>query len=268
MSYKENLLKKIEIDRLADRVIDSIGAPDSGRKVDKEAMRGLLEMAGYTHRRERDLDLYLESNGAEKGPVLVLDNGLALYDTTVEDVVLRKSPFIKEMVSIRNIIKILNDKDVVVSRKQASVEHVRDACLKGLDLAHTAADIDDIAIDGKASLESRYADGVLEVLAMFGEILGFQPPPRAFEVRHHDIIGALIQAAGGDIRFGPVVSYGRMNNEIKLIDRQLSARDNEDIEYFKGVVTENAKAAAEGADVFDWLKQAVLKDQPAASAGT
>ena len=261
MSYKENLLKKIEIDRLVNRVITSIGSPDSGRKVDKEAMRRLLDMAGYTHRRERDLDLYLENDGATKGLILVLDNDLTIYDTTVEDVIIRKSPVIKEMISIRNIIKILNDKDVVVSRKEASVMHVREACVKQLDLSHTADDIGDIAIDGKASLESRYADGVVEVLAMFAEMLGYQPPPKVFQVRHHDIIGALTEKAGGDIRFGPAVIYSMAHNEIKVIDRQLSSLSKDDLDYFQGVVKGETKSTAEGSDVFEFLKQSVLKKE-------
>jgi hypothetical protein len=266
MSYKENLLKKIEIDRLVNRVITSIGSPDSGRKLDKEAMRRLLDMAGYSHRHERDLDLYLENDDTAKGLILVLDNDLTIYDTTVEDVIIRKSPVLKEMVSIRNIIKILNDKDVVVSRKEASVLHVREACVKQLDLSHTAEDIGDIAIEGKASLESRYADGVVEVLAMFAEMLGYQPPPKVFDARHHDIMGALTEKAGGDTRFGPAVIYGMAHSEIKLIDRQLSSLNKEDLEYFQGVVKGETKAAAEGADVFEFLKQSVLKKEPASES--
>jgi hypothetical protein len=181
-------------------------------------------------------------------------------------VIIRKSPVLKEMVSIRNIIKILNDKDVVVSRKEATVLHVREACVKQLDLSHTAEDIADIAIEGKASLESRYADGVVEVLAMFAEILGYQPPPKVFQVRHHDIIGALTEKAGGDIRFGPAVIYGMAHNEIKLIDRQLSSLNKEDLDYFQGVVKGETKAASEGADVFEILKQSVLKKEPLSEA--
>jgi hypothetical protein len=206
--------------------------------------------------------LYLENDGATKGLILVLDNDLTIYDTTVEDVIIRKSPVIKEMVSIRNIIKILHDKDVVVSRKEASVMHVREACVKQLDLSHTADDIGDIAIDGKASLESRYADGVVEVLAMFAEMLGFQPPPKVFQVRHHDIIGAITEKAGADIRFGPAVIYSMAHNEIKVIDRQLSSLNKDDIEFFKGVVKGETKSTAEGSDVFEFLKQSVLKKEP------
>jgi hypothetical protein len=268
MSYKENLLKKIEIDRLVNRVITSIGSPDSGRKLDKEAMRRLLDMAGYTHRHERDLDLYLENDGATKGLILVLDNDLTIYDTTVEDVIIRKSPVLKEMVSIRNIIKILNDKDVVVSRKEPSVLHVREACVKQLDLSHTADDIGDIAIEGKASLESRYADGVVEVLAMFAEMLGYQPPPKVFDAPHHYITGALTEKDGGDNLFGPAVIYAMAHNEIKLIDRQLSSLNKEDLDYFQGVVKGETKVSAEGADVFEILKQSVLKKEPLSETTT
>jgi hypothetical protein len=36
MSFKENLLKKIRIDKMTKIVLNSIGPPDSGRKVDKQ----------------------------------------------------------------------------------------------------------------------------------------------------------------------------------------------------------------------------------------
>ena len=49
MSYKENLLTKIKIDKLANTVIASIGPAESGRKVDKDAMRTLLEMSPYQY---------------------------------------------------------------------------------------------------------------------------------------------------------------------------------------------------------------------------
>jgi hypothetical protein len=96
---------------------------------------------------------------------------------------------------------------------------------------------------------------------MFAEILSYQPPPKVFQVRHHDIIGALTEKADGDIRFGPAVIYGMAHNEIKLIDRQLSSLNKEDLDYFQGVVKGETKAPAEGADVFEILKQSVLKKE-------
>jgi hypothetical protein len=60
MSFKENLLAKIKIDRLAAKVIASIAPVESGSKVDKDAMRSLLEMSRYEYQKVRDLDLYVE----------------------------------------------------------------------------------------------------------------------------------------------------------------------------------------------------------------
>ena len=134
MAFKENILKKIAINKTAKQVIHSIGPPDSGRKVDKAAMRQLLEMSPYTYRKERGLDLYLEDIESEKKKILVLDNDLAIYHTHIEDVALRKSPTVKEMISIRNAIKILSDSDVVTSKKEASVKTIQRECIEKLDI--------------------------------------------------------------------------------------------------------------------------------------
>jgi hypothetical protein len=56
------------------------------------------------------------------------------------------------------------------------------------------------------------------------------------------------------------------HNEIKLIDRQLSSLNKEDLDYFQGVVKGETKAASEGADVFEILKQSVLKKEPLSEA--
>ena len=109
MSFKENLLKKIEIDKMAQQVIVSMGPPDSGRRIDKTIMRNLLEMTDYSYKRKRDLDLYIEDMDAEKTRILVLDNDLAIYHTSVYDVAMRKSPTEKEMMKPYNTVKILKD---------------------------------------------------------------------------------------------------------------------------------------------------------------
>ena len=106
MSFRENLLKKIQIDRLTRIVLQSIGTPESGLKIDKDAMRRLLAMSPYEYRKVRDLDLYIREADGGKNKILVLDNELPIYLTTVDDVAMRKSPYIAEMVKIRNIIKI------------------------------------------------------------------------------------------------------------------------------------------------------------------
>lgn len=261
MSFKENLLKKIKIDKLAALVIASIGPPDSTRKVDKDKMRRLLEMSSYTYKRERDLDLYLQNAEAEKGKILVLDNDLTIYNTVVGDVALRKSPTIKEMISIRNAIKILNDSDVVVSKKSESVKTIQKECIDLLDLAFDKSDLDEIERDGSASLERGYADGVIESLDLFAEILGYLDAPKAFRISHHKIIGALTKKASGEVEFGPMVIYGIIHNAIRLIDQQVGSFDKGKIEYIQQVASGKEAPAREGAEVFQYLKNRALQQR-------
>jgi hypothetical protein len=259
MSFKENLLKKIKINKTAKQVIASIGPPDSDRKVGKEIMRRLLKMSSYTYRKERDLDLYIQDVDADKTRILVLDNELAIYNAFIEDVALRKSPTVKEMISIRNIFKILNDTDVVISKKEESVKTIQKECIDMLDLSFDESDLDEIVKDGAASLDREYADGVIESLDLFAEILGYSPPPKAFKIGHHNIIGALTKKESGEIIFGPMVIYSIIHNTLKLIDQQIGSFDKGKMEFIHQVASGKEGADAEGPDVFQYLKEAVGK---------
>lgn len=259
MSFKENLLTKLKINRLADKVLASIGPVESGSKVDKEAMRNLLEMSPYQYQRSRDLDLYVENIDQHQKKIFVLDNELPIYQTTIEDVTMRKSPLIKEMVKIRNIVKILKDSDVKLSRKEESVKAIQKECIDQLDLSYHAADIEEIARDAQASLERDYPDGVVECLELFAELLNYQPASKTFQLSRHKIIGALTSKAGGEVLFGPMIIYSLIHGTLKLLEEQISSFDKSKIELFQQIVTGKQKAAVEGADVFEHLKNTVLK---------
>jgi len=262
MSFKDNLLKKIMVDQLSRKVLSSIGSAESGLKIDKDAMRRLLEMSPYQYQKERDLDLYIQKLDGELSRILVLDNELPIYETTVQDVLIRKSPYTKEMLSIKNIIKILNDSDVKRSRKQASLESVQKACVDGLDLTYNTSDIEAIARQGVDSLKNSYIDGILESLALFAELLDYRPPPKAFQIRHHEIFGAAAEKEGGELLYGPAVVLSRLDNSLVMIEDQISSFDKGKIALFQKVARGEQKAAVEGAEVFRYLKETVLKKQP------
>lgn len=259
MSFKENLLKKINIRQLSIKVIESMGPPDSGRKIDKPAMRALLEMSAYRPQKERDLDLYVKGPADSKTDIIVLDNELGLYHTTVTDVALRKSPTVKEMVRIRNAIKILNDKDVLVCKKQVTVEGLQKELIDSLNLDFGAADIEAIVKDGVDSLDNHYSEGVVECLMLLAELLSYQPPPKAFAISHHTILGAMDHAPGGEARYGPMVVYHRMQNTLRLIDRRIGAYAKAEIEEFRKQIATASPDGPFGADVLGYLKDQVLK---------
>ena len=259
MSFKENLLKKIEINKLSRKVLQTIGPADSGLKIDKESMRNLLEIGPYQYRKERDLDLYIEQPDNGQSIILVLDNELPIYKTTIEDVLIRKSPYTKEMLNIRNIIKILKDSDVKISRKEASVEVVQKKCLERLDLNFKESDIAAMAKEGSDSLENSYTDGVMESLTLFSELLGYQPPPKAFQVPHHEIFGAVSEKTGAEILYGPVVALSLIDNSLRMMKDQVSNMDKTKIDIFQKAIQGKEKVDVEGTEVFRYLKEEVLR---------
>jgi len=258
MSFKENLLKKIKVDDLSKKIIGTLGPVDSGRRVDRQLVKNLLEMGPYAHLTERDLDLYILQPETQPPLILVLDNELKFYRTTVEDVALRKSPTLKEMVSIRNALKILKDSDVVVSRKEVSVKTIQEACIAQLDLTFNEKDLEEIASQGIAALENKYADGVTESVLLFGELLHFVAPPKAMAISHHMITGVITSNTKGETCFGPLVIFSKIDNTLKLIATQLNPLDKNQIEYLKQVITGQETPTLEGADVLTDLKGRIL----------
>lgn len=257
MAFKENLLQKIRIDQLAAQVLVSISPEGAESKLDKPAMRQLLSLSPYQHRRERDLDLYVRESGAGSPEILVLDNELPIYRTTVADVAMRKSPDVAEMVRPRNIIKILRDSDVKISRKAESLKAVQAACIAQLDLSFTDEDIDDLRRDGIASLESNYAEGVNETLALFAELLGYRPPPKPFQVPHCTIYAAVYRTESGEQRLGPAVVYSLVRSDLQLTEETFESRRKEAVERFHALAAGKEKAAVRGGAVFAHLQQAV-----------
>jgi hypothetical protein len=258
MTFRENLLRKIQIDQLAGRILATIGAVGSEVKLDKEAMRRLLALSPFALQRVRDLDLYVEETDTPVKRILVLDNELPIYRTTVADVAMRKSPTVGEMAKIWNIVKILKDSDVKISRKADSLKTVQDESLARLDLSFGAEEINDIRRDGIASLESKYAEGVNENLALFGELLGFKTAPRVLQVPHCTILGAIYVKDSGEEVLGPAVLFNLTRNDLRLTEELFGTLEKEKIERFHRIASGKEAAAVEGGAVFEHLQKMVL----------
>lgn len=257
MSFKENLLKKITINRLADDIAGGIGPVDSGKRIDKSQLNRLMAFFPWTHRKERDLDMYIENDLPGNKNILVLDNDLAIYNSTVADVALRKSPTLKEMISIRNAVKILNDKDVVVSTKEKSLKTIRSLCIQQLDLSHTNADIAEIAQDGITAFENGDDDGVSESLMLMAELVGMVPGPKGFRLEHHDLYGQVTEKSGGEVTFGPLVMFSRTYHTLSGLEQVFSTRDKNRLDALKAVAAGKIQAAVSGTAVFEQMKAKV-----------
>jgi hypothetical protein len=260
MSFKANLERKIKIDALFDKVRLSIGPLESGRKVDKEAVGRLLAMGSFEPMQARDLTLYILAKEADDKTILVLDNDLPIYQTTVEDVLLRKSPTVKEMISIRNAIRILNDSDVVVSKKETSAQTIRQLVIAGLDLTFDEADIDALTQEGLDALQSEDQLAMETTLNLFFSLLNYVQAPKAFRLMDYDVRGCL-QTEPGTVLFGPMVIAGKADTTLKLIEATIAANNKAQVKETLDVMRGNRQPTLEGPAVFVFLADAVKAQQ-------
>lgn len=258
MSLKENLLRKIELERLASRVIASIGTEQARHPVDKEAMRSLLELSPYQYQRERDLDLYVKPVGGELKMILVLNNNLPIFRSTVKDVVTRRSPRTLEMWNFRTVRNILVDSDIKTSTRVKSVEAVLGDALAQLDLTYTDTDIEDLAREGMAWLAGGDAGGVEESLVLFAALLGYQKPPEYFGLDQTVCYGISEAGRGHDLVFGPLVLYRPADNTLLWIDKSLSRSDRQQMEFLRSVAAGGSSVPITGDAVFQKLQANVL----------
>lgn len=262
MSLMENLRKKILIDSLAGAVSQSIGPPGGPRKIDKENMRKLLSFTPFVLQKQRDLELYFREVESGLGEVLCLDNELPLYsNTNLDDVGLRRSPELKEMISIRNVIKILNVKDILLCNGRDTVNYVQNLAVELLDLSFDEKDVDEMAEEGTDALVRADSDGAMEILELFVELLGYRAVPAAVLVNDYVMFGAHHDLEGGGEAFGPIVMYNDRTNILRLIKDPISVDDPLANVKIPGVALGEAEADAEAYQVFRFLKDAALKKE-------
>lgn len=261
MSFQENLLQKIELERLASRVIASIGIEPARHPIDKEAMGRLLALSPYQYQKERDLDLYVKETGGALKLILVLDNELPIFRSTVKDVVTRRSPRTLEMWKISTIRHILVDSDIKMSTRGKSVETILGDAVAQLDLTYTDMDIKNLAREGMAWLAGGDASGVEKSLLMFAALLGYKKPPKQLGLDHPVCYGITVSGPDKDVIFGPLVFYRPADNTLLWIDRSLSSSDKQQMKFLSAVAAGGADVPVTGDAVFQKLQANVL-EQP------
>ena len=261
MTFKENLLQKIELERLAALVIASCGSEQSTRPVDKEAMRSLLELSPYQYQRERDLDLYVKpaEGEGELNMILVLDNKLPIFRSTVKDVVTRRSPRTLEMWNFKTVRNILVDSDIKLSTRAKSVETILKDAVAQLDLTYTVKDIEDLAKEGMAWLAGSDTSNVGKILALFAALLGFEKPQKDFGLNNTISYGVSTPGKNDDLIFGPLVLYRPADNILVWIDQSFSNSDREHLKFLQSIATGQTPVEVTGDAVFEVLQTKVLE---------
>jgi hypothetical protein len=263
MSFRENLKIKIKLDRLFQSLLSTVREPPGRRWLDKELTKKLLAMTDFEHKKVRNLDLYIRPLEGEIMEVVVLDNELPIYHTTVEDATLRKSPYWQQMFSIRNVRKIMNDQDVIASKGKKSLKRLRANALVLLDLTYTRDDLDLLLEDARQGLEQESIERIQESLDVFVNLLDFQPLSL-------DVLGARFQSFarpkvnGGVVAsFEHLVLFNEENPWLGLKKGVFSPQSDSDLGWVMQYARGEATADLQDIHVFEFLAELAAVKAPA-----
>jgi hypothetical protein len=262
MSFKENLKAKIKLDALLRKITSTIREIPAQKRLDKELTQELLEMTDLEPKKVRDLHLYVRPLEGEIMEVLVFDNELPIYHTTVYDVALRKSPEWKEMFSIKNIKKVMNDQDVIVTKGRESLKRMHANALALLDLSYTGDDLALLVEDARRGLEKKSLEQIQESLNLFFELLDFQPV--SLGILEHDLqVFARPKTNGGAATtFENILFFNEESFTLGLKKGTLSPQSDLDLAWVMQYARGEEKADLEGAEVLEFLAALALKEKP------
>jgi hypothetical protein len=258
MSYKENLKAKIKLDRLLQKLVSTIREPPGRRWVDKVLAQELLDMTDLEHKKVSSLHLYVRPLDGDIMEVLVFDNELPIYHTTVADVALRKSPYWQQMFSIKNIRKIMNDKDVIISKGKESLKRLHANALALLDLTYKGDDLALLLEDARNGLERKSIGQIQESLDLFVDLLDFKPLLL-------DVLEREIQVfAGPGHKNGPVPAFEHLilfdEETLSLgLKKGVFSPDNDlDLAWVMQYARGEKPADLKGIDVFKFLVELAI----------
>ncbi len=259
MSFKENLRAKIQLDALLRKLIFTMRETPAQRWLDKGLTQKLLDMTDLEPKKVRDLHLYVRPLEGETLEVLVLDNELPIYHTTVADVALRKSPMWKEMLSIRNIKKILNDQDVIVSKGKESLKRLHAHALAELDITYTRDDLAELVEDARQGLDQKSVAQIQESFDLFFELLDFQPV--SLGVLEQDLQSfARPKANGGAVpTFEHLILFDEENLLLGLKKGTFSPQSDLDLAWVMQYARGEETADLQGIEVFEFLAESALE---------
>ena len=255
MSFKENLKVKIKLDRLLQKLVATIREPPGKRWLNKVLTQELLEMTDLEYKKVRDLHLYIRSLEGAIIEVLVLDNELPIYHTTVDDVALRKSPYWQQIFSIRNIRKIMNDQDVVISKGKQSLKRLHANALALLDLTYTRDDLALLLEDARRGLEQKSIAEIQESLDLFFTLLDFQAVSLGMLEQELQLF-ARPKANGGAVpAFEHLVLFNEENLSLGLKKGAFSPQNDSDLAWVLKCARGEEHPDLQGIDVFVFLAE-------------
>jgi hypothetical protein len=259
MSFKLNLKAKIRLDTLLKKLLSTIRDKPGRRWLDRDLTRELLDMTDFKQMKVRDLQLYIRPLGRENSVIVVFDNELAIYHSTVEDIALRRSPYWEEVFSISNIIKIMSDKDVIISRGKESLKRLHSNALELLDLSYTSDDLMLLMEDGRNGLERKSITEILKSLDLFVALLDLQPVSFG-DLTNNVHIYAGIKLNGGKVHtFEPIIIFDEEKLYLGINKGAFKPLNDRDLAWFIKNTMDKEQVKLKGIDVFKYLAELAVE---------
>jgi hypothetical protein len=259
MSIKENLTAKIKIKKLFHSLVSTIKEPPGKWWLDKVLARELLDMSDFEHEKVRHLNLYVRPLEGRIMEVAVLDNELPIYHTTVADAALHKSPHWKEMFSIRNVRRIMNDQDVIASKGKESLKRIRDVALGMLDLTYTGDDLTLLLKDARRAVEQNSVARIQESLDLFFEMLDFQPLSLDVADTGLRTFARPKSSSGLVPAFEHLILFDEENLGLSLKKGTFSPQNDSDLARVLQYARGEERADLQGMGVFEFLAELALE---------
>jgi len=259
MSLKENLKAKIKIDGLLRKLVSTMREPPGKRWLDKVLTQELLDMTDLEHKKVSSLHLYIRPIEGELMEVLVLENELPIYHSTVDDVTLRKNPYWQQMFSIKNIKKIMNDHDVIVSKGKESVKRLHANALAILDLRYTRDDLELLLEDARQALERKSVSQIRESFDLFFELLDFQPLSLGGPEQDLQLFARPKVNAGTVPAFEHLILFNEKNFSLGLKKGDFATESDLDRTWVRRYARGEETADLQGIGVFEFLAELALE---------
>lgn len=259
MPFKENIKAKIHLDGLYQKLVATIKEPPGRRWLDKVLTRELLSMTDFVYKRVSSLDLYMRPFEGEIMEVVVLDNELPIYHTTEADVALRKNPYWQQMVSIRNIRKIMNDRDILVSKGKGSLARLHANALTVLDLTYTGEDVAGLLEDARQGLELKSVSQVQESLSLFLEVLDFRLVSLGGVEQGLQIFAGSRHEGGAVSALEHLLLFDEKKLSLGLKKGAFSPESDADLAWVIGYARREEPADLQGIGVFEFLAELALE---------
>jgi hypothetical protein len=188
----------------------------------------------------------------------VLDNELPIYHTTVADVTLRKSPYWQQMFSIRNVRKIMNDRDVITSKGKESLKRLHSNALARLDLTYTGDELALLLEDARRGLEQESIEQIQESLDLFVKLLDFQPLSlEVLEPRFQSFARSKLNA-GVVPAFEHLVLFDEENLSLGLKKGTFRPQSDSDLGWILQYARGEETADLQGIHVFEFLAELAM----------